>query len=366
LQNTTFEHLWPPSKAFECSLAVQLPPWPPTLVAVGSSELLAGDGQAFAAALKAHRRQQGQPEQDSEATCADAVADVFLECPGGAHDWPLLPLLDPTPGDASTGLDQIATFLARAVQRPLVAPSPSVEGHRGKPPSSAAPPAAASGAAAAAAAGTAAGEEEDWVAVEAEEGDQDPAEAEWLRRGKWVAFYEGTYAPHLPASAAASAAATVAAVAALPWRSHAPSSHLVAFVGCLDRLQRHAPEGGSLEPVEVGAASVRACDGLIVPRAALLRVNLRTVLEAGCGTGENACFLALRNRNCRCGGSRLADLGTAVVVGARALGVWRRSCRALCHGDGTNNKADPLCRDAALCKCTLCVRHGCICLGVNP
>ena len=47
----------------------------------------------------------------------------------------------------------------------------------------------------------------------------------WLRRDKWVGFYEGTYAPHLGDGACPADAA-----AKLPWRNGQPASQLLEFL----------------------------------------------------------------------------------------------------------------------------------------
>ncbi|CAJ1329275.1 unnamed protein product [Effrenium voratum] len=79
----------------------------------------------------------------------------------------------------------------------------------------------------------------------------------WLRRDKWVGFYEGTYAPHLGDGACPADAA-----AKLPWRNGQPASQLLEF------LQEHPGISGR-------------------------------ALELGCGTGEN--LVALARRFVACG-----------------------------------------------------------------
>jgi len=434
-----------------------LPLWPPTLIAVGSSELIADDGRALATALQAHRDQSQQQQrqqqheqskqeqqqkpasrldtdsstsqrannggggnigvdsddsyENTRAAAARAAAgavdteevedvqDVYLECSGGIHDWPLLPMFEPVAGDAQRGLDEIANFLAKSVRRSSMSDYPQ-QGKSTMPIASSRTldsktVVSGAGPGAAGAAGVAEkkggegeeGEEHkeeddaDWIAVEKDEDDggedeeevavveidgndvDDEEEQEWLRRGKWLAFYEGTYAPHLAATAlnhqqndiqaAQGAAASTTqdvvppAVALLPWRSKAPSSHLVAFVECLEQLQEHSLAGSDTSIVgSIGSSSsgsgtgsilrgiisgssrskgkrsnksssedddsdsvVAVCDGLTVPRAVLNRINLRSVLEAGCGTGENVVYLARRRNTSAC-----SALETAVVV----------------------------------------------------
>jgi SAM-dependent methyltransferase len=77
-------------------------------------------------------------------------------------------------------------------------------------------------------------------------------ERNWLRSGKWQAFYDGSFAPHLPGSSGT--------IEQLPWRSGAESASLVEYIAA-----------GRL-PYE------------------------SRVLELGCGTGENLVCLA---RACR-------------------------------------------------------------------
>ena len=74
-------------------------------------------------------------------------------------------------------------------------------------------------------------------------------EDDWLRRDKWRAFYDGTYAPHLSGDSRAT-------IEQLPWRSAGPSTPLVEFIAA-----------GNL------------------PKSA-------TAIELGCGTGENLVALA--------------------------------------------------------------------------
>ena len=71
---------------------------------------------------------------------------------------------------------------------------------------------------------------------------------EWQLRGKWEAFYDGTFAPHLHS--------TPGTLEQLPWRSGEPSTPLVEYVA-----------------------------------AGRLPAN-NSVIEVGCGTGENLAFLA--------------------------------------------------------------------------
>ena len=79
----------------------------------------------------------------------------------------------------------------------------------------------------------------------------DAANREWLLRDKWIGFYDGTFAPHLPAGSAGS-------IDELPWRSGTPSSQLVNYLSKCDE-----------KALREGAA-----------------------IELGCGTGENLVFLA--------------------------------------------------------------------------
>ncbi|CAE7248332.1 HOL1 [Symbiodinium natans] len=84
----------------------------------------------------------------------------------------------------------------------------------------------------------------------------DPLDADWLRRGKWRGFYDGTYAPHRKAAEEESDSG----IDHLPWRSHLPASQLLQYIG----------------------------DGKLLPSA--------RALELGCGTGENLVALAHHTR----------------------------------------------------------------------
>lgn len=75
--------------------------------------------------------------------------------------------------------------------------------------------------------------------------------SEWLRREKWVGFYEGSYAPHLKSDGTDAAEGTEPSEK-LPWRSHAPASQLLAFLD-----------------------------------TSVLSLSKMRALELGCGTGEN-------------------------------------------------------------------------------
>ena len=88
------------------------------------------------------------------------------------------------------------------------------------------------------------------------------SEREWLLRGKWCGFYDGSFAPHLASLGVKPGSLdSQSAMAALPWRSGKPSSQLVEYLA-----------GG-------GVARGAAC------------------VELGCGTGENLVCLAGAFRN---------------------------------------------------------------------
>eukprot|EP00438_Fugacium_kawagutii_P028815 Skav222871 [mRNA] locus=scaffold2201:427025:432750:- [translate_table: standard] len=82
--------------------------------------------------------------------------------------------------------------------------------------------------------------------------------SDWLRRDKWIGFYQGSYAPHLPRGADCSSASQQ-----LPWRSHLPASQLQDFLATV------SPGGRAL--------------------------------ELGCGTGENLVALAQHGFDFVCG-----------------------------------------------------------------
>ncbi|CAE8623704.1 unnamed protein product [Polarella glacialis] len=96
-------------------------------------------------------------------------------------------------------------------------------------------------------------------------------DGDWERSGKWLSFYNGSHAPHLPE--------VVGSVELLPWRSCAPASQLVSFVG----------------------------QGLLGPAGPL------RCLELGCGTGENLPLLA-QHASFVCG----VDIAPQAVAHARA------------------------------------------------
>ena len=77
---------------------------------------------------------------------------------------------------------------------------------------------------------------------------------EWLRSGKWHAFYSGAFSPHLPQVGITAESA----IKYLPWRTLEPSEQLIEYVS-----------SGYLPP------DSHCC-------------------ELGCGTGENCAFLASR------------------------------------------------------------------------
>ena len=77
----------------------------------------------------------------------------------------------------------------------------------------------------------------------------DKKELEWLRRNKWVGFYDGSHAPHAPP-------ADLDPVDALPWRTSQSTSQLRDYISRKDRPRIHR------------------------------------AIELGCGTGENLILLA--------------------------------------------------------------------------
>ena len=86
------------------------------------------------------------------------------------------------------------------------------------------------------------------------------ADGAWLRRDKWLAFYAGTHAPHLPAGHAAPLAPP-AALALLPWRA-------------------------------TGRAATPLLEFLAQPERWLGTARPASAVELGCGTGENLVALA--------------------------------------------------------------------------
>ena len=107
----------------------------------------------------------------------------------------------------------------------------------------------------------------------------DEEQREWLRRGKWLGFYDGSFAPHLPAGSA-----TTNTADALPWRSGVASTPLVEFIAA-----------GRL-PADAAA------------------------IELGCGAGENLACLA---RACR------AATGVDIVPAAIELTAERLKAEGL-------------------------------------
>ena len=71
---------------------------PPTIIFIGGGELLAEDGRRLSAALS--RLCSGRPNHVR-----------LYEEPDAAHDWPLLPWFDVTPGSAARGMDAMVHFI---------------------------------------------------------------------------------------------------------------------------------------------------------------------------------------------------------------------------------------------------------------
>jgi SAM-dependent methyltransferase len=77
-------------------------------------------------------------------------------------------------------------------------------------------------------------------------------EREWLLRGKWDAFYDGTYAPHLISNS------DTGTIEQLPWRSGKASTQLLDYLAQNEQSRSHN----------------------------------QAAIELGCGTGENLVCLA--------------------------------------------------------------------------
>ena len=74
-----------------------------TLIFVGGGELLAEDGRRLAARLAAQHNADGAEKRIA-----------IWEEPGACHDWPLLPFLEQTPGEAARGVEGLVEFLCAA------------------------------------------------------------------------------------------------------------------------------------------------------------------------------------------------------------------------------------------------------------
>jgi SAM-dependent methyltransferase len=112
-----------------------------------------------------------------------------------------------------------------------------------------------------------------------------PADMEWQRRGKWEAFYDGSFAPHLAGEA------EQGTIDRLPWRTpHQPSTHLVAFLTAqeLPSTARCCELGCGTGENLVALAAHAACTvGVdIVPMA--IEVTLAAIEAAGLGSKATA------------------------------------------------------------------------------